>query len=89
MSAAVRFHDGERFVSALAREGRSKLHLVMMDDAGIRRLSVPLEEARYLRPLELRGKPYPVERMVRKFRAFGRERGITEAAKLELERATA
>lgn len=89
MSQAVRFHDGERYVAALAREGRSKLHLVVIEDAGVRRLSVPLDEGRYIRPLELRGKPYPVDRMVKKFRAFGRERGITEAAKSELERATA
>lgn len=87
MTQAVRFHDGQRFVAALAREGRTRLHLVVIDDAGVRRLTVPKDEARYLRPLLLRGKPYPVERAVRKFRAFGRERGITDAAKDELARA--
>lgn len=85
---AVRFHDGERYVAALAREARVKLHLVYLEDSGVVHRAVDREEARSTKPLELRGRPYPVDRMVRKFRAIGRARGITEAAKAELARAS-
>src|SRR3990167_7631896 len=83
-ATAIRFHDGERWLCALARDGRKRLHLTYRDDTGIRHAAVPLEDGRHARPLTIRGAPYPVERMVRQFRRIGREHGITEAAKREL-----
>lgn len=84
MTSVVRIHDGERFTTALAREGRTKLHLTVIDDAGVRHLAVPRDEIRQAAPLQRKGKPYPVERAIKIMRRVGRERGITEAAKREL-----
>ena len=90
MSRVVRIHDGERYVSAIAREGRTKLHLTSIEDAGVRHWTVPLPRDRegremLTKALERKGKPYPVERAIKTLRRVGRERGITEAAKRELE----
>jgi hypothetical protein len=77
----LRVHDGHRFCTALVKVGNKHMHAVVMDDCGIRVISGPKEDLRYSQPLERKGAPYPIDRLVRKFRAFGRERGITEAAK--------
>jgi hypothetical protein len=78
---AVRYHDGERYTSALIKMGHKHMHAVVIDDSGVRVVSEPKEASRYTTPLELRGKPYPVERLVRHMRRVGRERGITAGAK--------
>ena len=80
----ARYHDGGRFVAVLYRRGRTRLHLVFVDEPGIRHLAVPLEEQRYLRPLEHRGQGYPIERFVRQLRKT--HRPITESARAELAR---
>jgi hypothetical protein len=85
----ARFHDGERYVTALVRSGRKNLHLTFIDDSGVRHSAPPLEEARYLIPCTRKGDFYPVERMVRKLRGAGSRMGITDAAKAELARAEA
>jgi hypothetical protein len=82
----ARFHDGEGWRCVLAREGRTHLHVTYISDAGVIHRAEPREDARYLQPLLLKTVPYPVERLTRKMRAVGRERGITEAAKAELAR---
>jgi hypothetical protein len=82
--SAVRFHDGERYCCAIARVGKTKLHLTFIDDCGVRHTAVPREHERYTTPLTLGGKEYPLSRMVRRFRAVGRASEITEAAKHEL-----
>lgn len=79
--SAVRFHDGERYVAGLLKVGHKLLKVVCIDDNGVRVLSAPKSEERYASPLQRKGQPYPVERLVRKFLAVGRERGITQAAK--------
>ena len=35
MIQTARFHDGERYVAALAREGSKRLHVTMIADSGI------------------------------------------------------
>lgn len=82
-----RFHTGERWCVALYRRGRTRLHLVLIDDGGVKHQAVPLGEERYVRPLLLRGNEYPVARMVRRLVAAGSRSGITEAARVELVRA--
>lgn len=84
-----RFHDGERYVCVLARSGRTKLHITHIDEPGVVHRAVPLAEARSLTPLPYRAGAYPVELCVKALRRVGRERGITEAAKEELKRASA
>jgi hypothetical protein len=82
---------------ALVRRGRTRLHITFISDAGIEHRSLPLDSERYLKPLpDLitvcdgpngqydRVTPYPIARLVKRFAAIGRERGITEAAKAEL-----
>ena len=82
---AVRYHDGERFVSALLKVGHKQLHAVVVDDSGVRVVTEPKEATRYITPLLLKGQPYPTQRFVRHLRRIGRERGITQAAKNILE----
>jgi len=89
MSEAIRFHDGERYVVGLAKVGTKHIHVCCIDDAGVRVISAPKEEQRYVTPLLRDGKPYSITRLVRKFLAVGRERGITQAAREMLEEATA
>ena len=87
--SAVRFHDGERYVAGLAKVGHKRMHVCHIDDLGVRVLVVPKDEERYTLPLERKGQPYPLDRLVRKFLAVGRERGITQAAREMLEEAAA
>jgi hypothetical protein len=83
----ARFHDGERYAAALVRDGRKHIHYTYIDDLGVRHSTAPLEEARHLVPLTLRGDAYPVERMVRKLRGVAGRMGASDAAKAELARA--
>lgn len=84
MYTANRFHDGDHYVSVLAREGRTRLHITYRDDCGVAHRALPREDAKFLSPLYRNGKPYPVDRMVRHLKALGRSAGITQAAKDEL-----
>ena len=85
----ARFHDGECSLVALARTGRTRIHLTFISSTGVRHDTAKLDAARYLTPLTRKGQAYPVDRMVRKFRAAALNLGITSAAKVELARATA
>jgi hypothetical protein len=76
----VRYHNGYHYCAALMKRGRKHLHLVHIEDCGVVVKKEPLSEERHLTPLEFKGKPYPITRAVRQFKAFGRERGITQAA---------
>ena len=80
MSGCYKFHDGEREVTAVGYEGRTRLHLAVITDTGVAALDVPRDEARYLRPLTLKGAPYPLDRCVKAMRAVGRRAGITQGA---------
>jgi hypothetical protein len=84
---ALRIHDGDRFCSALVKVGHKLMHAVVMDDFGIRVVSAPKEDMRYTAVLLRKGAPYPVEKMAKAFRTWGRHRGITAAAKTLLTEA--
>lgn len=86
MSTGLYFAD-DGWHPALVREGRTRLHVTYLAGTGVVHRAIARQEARGIRPLLHRGQPYPVNRMVRKFREIGRTRGITEAAKDELSRA--
>ena len=86
-SIACRYHTGEGWRATLARPGRTKLHVVYLEDSGLVHRAVALSEQRGLVPLLRKGAPYPLERLVRKLNAVGRVRGMTQAAADELSRA--
>mgnify|MGYP001423299118 CR=1 FL=1 len=84
----MRWHTHEGWRCAIVKPGRTKLHVLTMEDFGVRHHAVPLDEERHMLPLTHRGREYPLARARRIFSAFGRERGITAAAKEILEEAT-
>jgi hypothetical protein len=77
---AVRYHDGDRHVAALVKVGTKMIHCACIDDTGVRVVSEPKEALKHCTPLLLKGKPYPVERIARAFKKFGRRRGMSAAA---------
>jgi hypothetical protein len=83
----LRLHTGERHTSALVKVGHKNFHAVVVDEIGVRVLVEPKEMLRHTSPLLLRGKPYPIERMVRHLKRIGRERGMTAAAKIIIDEA--
>jgi hypothetical protein len=87
--ATGRYNDGECSLTCLYRLGRKRVHIVLIGTAGITHRAEPLEEARHITPLQWKHAAYPLARMVKKYRAYGRVAGITEAAKAELDRADA
>lgn len=81
----VRYHTDNGYVAALkVVVGRKMIQLIPMDSAGIKIVKVPLEQERYMKPMELKGKPYPINRAKKLLRASGRRFGITKSAKLAL-----
>lgn len=86
----VRYHDGDRYVTAVKYEGRKYMHVVLIDDAGVVKRAVPIEEGKwYCKPLMLGDAPYPLVRGINKLRSVGRRAGITQAAKQLLTEAEA
>ena len=72
----------QQSVTALVQVGRTTLHVVYIDSSsGVRKIDVPMIEEKFMRPLLLRGQPYPVERMARLMIKTGRTLGITEGAR--------
>lgn len=90
---ASRFHDGDQYRCVLARPARKHLHITYIDDSGIVHACRPIEEAGRLQPLPHPdgriSSGYPLQRLVKRFAAIGRARGITESAKAELSSARA
>ena len=84
----LKFHDGERWISALVTCGHKRAHILHIDGTGLRVAKEPKECLRHALPLTLRGQPYPLERALRRFRRVGRELGMTLEAKSMLEAAT-
>lgn len=62
------------------KEGRTFLHAIALHQPPVRLVKLPRLERRHLRPLEYRGRPYPLTRALRIFRRAGRELGITDGA---------
>lgn len=84
---AARFNDGDRSMCVLAREARKLLHITFIDggEQYIVHRTVPLDEREHLRDLP----GYTPAKLAKRFRALGRDRGITEAALAELRLALA
>lgn len=82
-----RFDDGEGSRCVLARLGRTKLHVTFITENGIEHRALSKTKSTELKPLPFKGGEYPVQRLVKRFAAIGRARGITEAAKAELSAA--
>lgn len=78
----VRYHDGQRYMTAMKYEGRKYMHVVTIEDNGVVKKSVPIEEAKwYCQPLLKGSEPYPLVRGIEKLRSIGRRVGITQGAK--------
>lgn len=71
---------------AIVRPGRKWLHLVHFIDGGhVTASKIPASEARFFKPLTLKGEPYPLKRAAR---LYLRKKGhITKAAKAILKEA--
>jgi hypothetical protein len=71
--------------SALVKTGGTKWLQVLVFDAnregGLKLWKVPLSDEQYMQPLLYRGKPYPMARALKTFRALGKTHGITKGAK--------
>lgn len=81
----VRYHTDKGFVTCLkVAVGRKLIQIIPMDSSGIKIVKVPLAQERLMKPLELKGKPYPVKRAKKLLRASGRRFGITRSAKQAL-----
>lgn len=76
----VRYHNGFHYCTAIMKRGRKNLLLVHIQDSGVVVKKEPLNHEKFLEPLLLKDKPYPMPRIVKHFRAFGRQRSITKTA---------
>ena len=79
---SYRTAEGEK--PAIVREGRTLLHVVVLGGGLGGQLSVqhiPRSEERYMRPLERRGRPYPLGRALRHFGRWARQRGASGEAR--------
>lgn len=65
------------------KEGRTLVHAVTIDKR-VRIVTLPKVEQRYMKPLELRGKPYPVARACRRLLSAGKTLGISAKARAVL-----
>lgn len=74
--ALVRYHTGSCFVAAISMPGRTRLHLAVIQDAGVVALDVPMSEQRYCEAL-----PGRVDRAARRMLKAGRRLGITKGAR--------
>lgn len=75
---AVNYHTSERIQTAIVTNyGRKYLTVVMIDDVGLMSKKVPLSEERYMTPLKYKGKDYPLQRAVRKYKKVGK-RGVAQ-----------
>lgn len=83
MTPAAVYRDPNGHAILLVREGRTKIHAIMIRPP-VAIVKFEKGERRYWRPLEYKGKPYPVARALRRFREAGRDLGITKSARTVL-----
>ena len=76
--------DSNAHTLLVFKEGRTYLHAIALHQPPVRVVKLPRLERRHLRPLEYRGRPYPLARALRLFRRAGRELGITGGAAVAL-----
>jgi hypothetical protein len=67
------------------------LHVLTIDataSGGMKLWKVPLTDVRYMQPLLLKGKPYPMSRALKTFRKMGKSHGISNGAKKLIKEAS-
>lgn len=64
----------------IVSEARVWIHAIALNRPPVRLVKLPRTARRYMRPLEYRGRPYPLARALRHFRRAARELGITDGA---------
>lgn len=91
MAEVVRIHDGHGFcVAVLGQKGRVWTQYVSINSYPVRKQKVRTAKlGKLCRPLELRGKPYPLARAARQMLRVGKNMGITKGAKALLKEALA
>jgi hypothetical protein len=101
MISLVRYHTWHKvrggYESAIrcafVRTGGSKwLQVVALDattSGGLKLWKVPLADTKYMQPLLLKGKPYPISRALKTFRSIAKTHGITKGAKKLLKEVAA
>lgn len=80
MTAPEILQDHEAHALLVVKEGRTWLHAIALHQPPVRLVKLSKLERRYLRPLQYRGRPYPLARALRHFRRAARDFGITESA---------
>ena len=77
---------------AFIKRGTKWMHVLCIDataSGGLKLWKVPLTDEQYMRPLLLKGKPYPVKRAIKSFRSMGKTHGISKGAKKLLKEVAA
>ena len=76
----VNWYDTQWRTAIITKEGRKFMFLLVLDSYGVHLRRVKKSERKRMKPLMHEGKPYPIRRMVRKYRQFGEAHGITKGA---------
>jgi len=77
---------------ALVKRGNKWAQVLCIDatsSGGLKLWKVPLTDEQHMRPLLLKGKPYPVSRALKSFRKMGKTHGISKGAKKLLKEVAA
>jgi hypothetical protein len=78
------FRDANAHALIVFRVGRTKLHALALHNPPVRILRLEKADRPCFTPLTYHGRPYPLARAVRAFRAAARALGITKAARIVL-----
>jgi hypothetical protein len=81
------YHTNEGHKTVLVDDTGWKMLKVLMMDGGLIVRTVPNSETRYM--TQLTGKQIALTTRIKQFRSYGRETGMTKAAKAFLSKATA
>lgn len=81
-----RYINGKKFNESVRTvlvddHGRKYLKVLMMDSSGLIVKKVPKTEVRYMTDVTQNGRPKSIKTVARQFRAFGKQTGMTKAAK--------
>jgi len=82
----IRFHDGEGYRTAVAKDGYKLVHLIAITSSGVRKIDLPSTDAQRFTQVMYKGAPYPVDRACRKMLVAGRALGIDKGAKAILKK---
>ena len=81
----VHYHSDEGQRAAIAKRGRTKLHLLVIEGTGVRVEHHDFTVERQLRPMLYRGDDYPLARAARAFKRAVKVFGATKEALAFLE----